>query len=95
MVLSFVNCRKIVLALVNGPAIGIGATIVGLCDVAWCSETVGIASNLLWQHDLTDKYHRRPTSTRHSPNWDWCQRAVPPICCPSSWGAQRRRKSCC
>ncbi|KAI8039026.1 enoyl-CoA delta isomerase 2 [Drosophila gunungcola] len=39
MVLSFVNCRKIVFALVNGPAIGIGATIVGLSDVAWCSET--------------------------------------------------------
>ncbi|EDW92763.1 enoyl-CoA delta isomerase 2 [Drosophila yakuba] len=39
MVLSFVNCRKVVIALVNGPAIGIGTTIVGLCDVAWCSET--------------------------------------------------------
>ncbi|XP_016994150.2 enoyl-CoA delta isomerase 2 [Drosophila takahashii] len=39
MVLSFVNCKKIVFSLVNGPAIGIGATIVGLCDVAWCSET--------------------------------------------------------
>ncbi|KAH8260556.1 hypothetical protein KR038_006224 [Drosophila bunnanda] len=39
MVLSFVNCQKIVFALVNGPAIGIGATIVGLSDVAWCSET--------------------------------------------------------
>ncbi|KAH8386177.1 enoyl-CoA delta isomerase 2, mitochondrial [Drosophila serrata] len=39
MVLSFVNCKKIVIALVNGPAIGIGATIVGLSDVAWCSET--------------------------------------------------------
>ncbi|XP_016987248.2 enoyl-CoA delta isomerase 2-like [Drosophila rhopaloa] len=39
MVLSFVNCKKIVFALVNGPAIGIGATIVGLSDVAWCSET--------------------------------------------------------
>ncbi|KAH8380196.1 hypothetical protein KR009_009441 [Drosophila setifemur] len=38
MVLSFVNCKKIVFALVNGPAIGIGATIVGLSDVAWCSE---------------------------------------------------------
>ncbi|XP_016955549.1 enoyl-CoA delta isomerase 2 [Drosophila biarmipes] len=39
MVLSFVNCKKVVFSLVNGPAIGIGATIVGLCDVAWCSET--------------------------------------------------------
>ncbi|KAH8326943.1 hypothetical protein KR074_006216 [Drosophila pseudoananassae] len=38
MVLSFVHCKKIVIALVNGPAIGIGATIVGLCDVAWCAE---------------------------------------------------------
>lgn len=42
MVLSFVNCKKIVFALVNGPAIGIGATIVGLSDVAWCSETVSL-----------------------------------------------------
>ncbi|XP_017020576.1 enoyl-CoA delta isomerase 2 [Drosophila kikkawai] len=39
MVLSFVNCKKVVIALVNGPAIGIGATIVGLSDVAWCSDT--------------------------------------------------------
>ncbi|KAH8298651.1 hypothetical protein KR018_008567 [Drosophila ironensis] len=38
MVLSFVHCEKIVFALVNGPAIGIGATIVGLSDVTWCSE---------------------------------------------------------
>ncbi|XP_034657005.1 enoyl-CoA delta isomerase 2, mitochondrial-like [Drosophila subobscura] len=38
MVKSFVNCKKIVFALVNGPAIGIGATVVGLSDVAWCAE---------------------------------------------------------
>ncbi|EDW39439.1 GL16867 [Drosophila persimilis] len=38
MVLGFINCNKILISLVNGPAIGIGATIVGLCDVAWCAE---------------------------------------------------------
>ncbi|XP_034657004.1 enoyl-CoA delta isomerase 2, mitochondrial-like [Drosophila subobscura] len=38
MVLGFINCNKIVISLVNGPAIGIGATIVGLSDVAWCAE---------------------------------------------------------
>ncbi|XP_022219590.2 enoyl-CoA delta isomerase 2-like [Drosophila obscura] len=38
MVQSFINCKKIVFTLVNGPAIGIGATIVGLSDVTWCAE---------------------------------------------------------
>ncbi|KAH8298650.1 hypothetical protein KR018_008566 [Drosophila ironensis] len=38
MVLRLVHCEKIVFTLVNGPAIGIGTTIVGLSDVTWCSE---------------------------------------------------------
>jgi len=54
MVLSFVNCKKIVFSLVNGPAIGIGATIVGLCDVAWCSETV----NFDFTSNIGHKYNQ-------------------------------------
>ncbi|XP_030372893.1 enoyl-CoA delta isomerase 3, peroxisomal [Scaptodrosophila lebanonensis] len=38
MVLSFIDCKKLIFCLVNGPAIGIGATIAGLSDVAWCTE---------------------------------------------------------
>ncbi|KAH8302982.1 hypothetical protein KR044_012870 [Drosophila immigrans] len=38
MVNSFINCNKLIFTLVNGPAIGIGTTIVGLSDVAWCAE---------------------------------------------------------
>ncbi|EDV97441.1 enoyl-CoA delta isomerase 2 [Drosophila grimshawi] len=38
MVYSFLNCTKIIFSLVNGPAIGIGATITGLSDVAWCAD---------------------------------------------------------
>ncbi|XP_068142575.1 enoyl-CoA delta isomerase 2 [Drosophila tropicalis] len=38
MVLGFINCQKLIVSLVNGPAIGIGATIVGLSDLAWCAE---------------------------------------------------------
>ncbi|XP_064545588.1 enoyl-CoA delta isomerase 2 [Drosophila montana] len=38
MVNSFINCTKLIFSLVNGPAIGIGSTIVGLSDVAWCAE---------------------------------------------------------
>ncbi|KAH8371105.1 hypothetical protein KR093_006239 [Drosophila rubida] len=35
---TFINCKKVILALVNGPAIGVGATIASLADVAWCAE---------------------------------------------------------
>lgn len=52
MVDSFINCTKLIFSLVNGPAIGIGSTIVGLSDVAWCAEEVWqqvVVSN----HNLT------------------------------------------
>ncbi|ALC43492.1 CG13890 [Drosophila busckii] len=38
LIYSFINCQKLIIALVNGPAIGIGCTLVALSDVAWCSE---------------------------------------------------------
>ncbi|TDG48495.1 hypothetical protein AWZ03_005039 [Drosophila navojoa] len=44
MVSSFLNCTKIIITLVNGPAIGIGCTIVGLSDVAWCAEEAYFAT---------------------------------------------------
>lgn len=51
MVSSFIDCTKLIFTLVNGPSIGIGTTIVGLSDVAWCAEEVsnklGLQSNIL------------------------------------------------
>lgn len=44
LVHSFVRCHKLLVAVVNGPAIGIAATIVALCDVVYASETVCICS---------------------------------------------------
>jgi peroxisomal 3,2-trans-enoyl-CoA isomerase len=37
-VAAFINCRKPLIALVNGPAIGIAATTLPLCDVVFASE---------------------------------------------------------
>ncbi|XP_037933357.1 enoyl-CoA delta isomerase 2-like [Teleopsis dalmanni] len=38
MLSAVIDCPKIIIALVNGPSIGIGATLTGLCDIAWCTE---------------------------------------------------------
>ncbi|XP_018804435.1 PREDICTED: enoyl-CoA delta isomerase 2, mitochondrial [Bactrocera latifrons] len=38
MVSALIECPKLTLALVNGPCIGIGATLAGLCDIVWCSS---------------------------------------------------------
>ncbi|CAG7652835.1 unnamed protein product [Allacma fusca] len=37
-VAAFINCRKPLIALVNGPALGISATTLGLCDIVFASE---------------------------------------------------------
>ncbi|XP_053956657.1 enoyl-CoA delta isomerase 3, peroxisomal-like isoform X2 [Anastrepha ludens] len=39
MISALIDCPKPTLALVNGPCIGIGATLTALCDIAWCSST--------------------------------------------------------
>jgi len=39
-VAAFINCEKPIVALVNGPAVGIATTILGLCDVVLASSTV-------------------------------------------------------
>lgn len=39
MVKSFIRFPKLLIALVNGPAVGIGATILGLCDVVYSSKS--------------------------------------------------------
>lgn len=38
MVSALIDCPKLTLALVNGPCIGIGATLAALCDIVWCSS---------------------------------------------------------
>lgn len=37
---AFLDCRKLLIAVVNGPAIGVGATLCGLCDIVYASNTV-------------------------------------------------------
>jgi len=36
---AFINCTKVVIAAVNGPAIGIACTSLGLCDFVYASDT--------------------------------------------------------
>lgn len=40
MVQAFIRFPKLLVAVVNGPSIGIAATIIPLCDVAYASESV-------------------------------------------------------
>jgi peroxisomal 3,2-trans-enoyl-CoA isomerase len=35
---SFIECRKPIIVAVNGPAIGIATTVLGLCDKIFCAE---------------------------------------------------------
>jgi len=39
MVEAFLSYPKLTIAIVNGPAVGIGVTICGLCDICYASET--------------------------------------------------------
>lgn len=36
--LAFIHFRKPIVAAINGPALGLGASILPLCDVVWASE---------------------------------------------------------
>ncbi|XP_045462827.1 enoyl-CoA delta isomerase 2 [Harmonia axyridis] len=38
MVDAFINYPKILIAVVNGPAVGIAATFISLCDIIYCSD---------------------------------------------------------
>ncbi|XP_067646419.1 enoyl-CoA delta isomerase 2 [Eurosta solidaginis] len=39
MVGAFIDCPKLIVALINGPCVGVGVTLIPLCDIAWCSTT--------------------------------------------------------
>lgn len=39
MVTAFIKFPKLLIALVNGPAVGIGATILALCDVIYAAKS--------------------------------------------------------
>lgn len=43
MVASFIDFPKLLIAIVNGPAIGIAFTTLGLCDVVYASSEVSFA----------------------------------------------------
>jgi len=36
---TIINCTKVIVAIVNGPAIGVGFTLCGLCDIVYCTES--------------------------------------------------------
>ncbi|CAG7706728.1 unnamed protein product [Allacma fusca] len=36
---AFIDCKKPIVALVNGPAIGMGVTMIGLCDTAYAASS--------------------------------------------------------
>lgn len=54
MVQAFVRFPKLLVAVVNGPCIGIAATIIPLCDVAYASESV---SNTLVRCNTSSTHH--------------------------------------
>lgn len=37
-VLAFIHFKKPIVVAINGPALGLGASILPLCDVVWASE---------------------------------------------------------
>lgn len=47
MVASFIDFPKLLIAIVNGPAIGIGFTTLGLCDVVYASTDVSCITRYL------------------------------------------------
>lgn len=76
MVQAFVRFPKLLVAVVNGPSIGIAATIIPLCDVAYASETVTIICFFFNSHPLNIRFHNtnRHTFIRHLRHWEFVLR---------------------
>jgi peroxisomal 3,2-trans-enoyl-CoA isomerase len=41
---AFIDCKKPMVALVNGPAVGMGVTVLGLCDTVYSVDTATFAA---------------------------------------------------
>ncbi|CAF90278.1 unnamed protein product, partial [Tetraodon nigroviridis] len=65
---TFIQFKKPVVAAVNGPALGLGAAILPLCDIVWANEKAWFQTPLTWPTA------RRPTPAPPSPSpasWAW------------------------
>lgn len=84
---AFIDHPKPLIALVQGPAVGIAVTTLGLCDVVYCSDRVAY-----WfcRHLTPSRFS--PPSTLHSVRWVNRLKAARRPCSRVWWVCLRRMK---